>query len=302
MTTERLFEFLVLSQILSFSKAASKLFMTQATLSRHIMELETELGVKLLERNTHSVRLTPQGRIFASRLPRLISKAESSLSRLRFADIEPIGSVSIACLENHIHEQLTIFLAYFTSKYPDIDLKLDIISSEDIPSVIESHDMTFTAFELQSLPAAVSASLAFRTPGVLSVSAEHPLTALQQVTPESLAGKTLIVPYADEMFCSYAINRQIVEKLTGGKVNILKVPSIESALALVSIGKGVAIIPQNLPQNVVMNVWTLDIVPPICFFDTYLYYNFSFSNNAATLFADEFEAFKTSTDENSHPQ
>lgn len=300
MTTERLFEFLVLSQILSFNKASTKLFMTQATLSRHIMELETELGVKLLERNTHSVRLTPQGRIFASRLPRLIGRAESSLNRLRFADIEPTGSVSVACLENHIHDQLTIFLAYFTSKYPDIDLKLDIIGSEDIPSVIETHDVTFTAFELQSLPGGVTASLAFRTPGVLSVSAEHSLTTLRQITPESLAGETLIVPYADDMFCSYATNRQIIERLTGGKVNVLKVPSIESALTLVSIGKGVAIVPQHLPQNVVMNVWTMDIVPPVCFFDTYLYYNHTFSNNAATLFADEFEAFASSSDESSH--
>ena len=297
MTTERLFEFLVLSQILSFSKASTKLFMTQATLSRHIMELEAELGVKLLERSTHSVRLTPQGRIFASRLPRLIGRAESAYNRLRFADIEPTGSVSIACLENHIHEQLTIFLAYFTSKYPDIDLRLDIISSEDIPSVVESHDMTFTAFELQSLPGGVSASRAFRTPGVLSVSAEHTLATLRQITPESLSGETLIVPYADEMFCSYSTNRQIIERLTGGKVNILKVPSIESALALVSIGKGVAIVPQHIPQNMVMNVWTLDIVPPVCTFDTYLYHNTSLSNCAAALFADEFEAFANSPGE-----
>jgi len=110
MTTERLYEFLVLSQTLSFSAAAKKLFMAQSTLSRHIVEMEDELGIKVLERGTHSVHLTLAGRMLASRIPRLLEKNEQAMAHLRLANTQTSGRVSIACLENNIHDQLVIFL------------------------------------------------------------------------------------------------------------------------------------------------------------------------------------------------
>ena len=149
MTTERLFEFLVLSQTLSFSAAAKKLFMTQSSLSRHIADLEEELGVRLLERSTHSVRLTQPGRRLASRVPGLMQKNGAALSRLRLAGSRTSGSVSICCLENSIHEQLVIFLNYFAAKYPDIDFSIDVLSRSDRIAVFESYDLSFTGFELQ---------------------------------------------------------------------------------------------------------------------------------------------------------
>ena len=51
-----------ISKTLNFSKAAEELFISQPTLSYQIRRLEDELGVKLLERSTRNVELTPIGR------------------------------------------------------------------------------------------------------------------------------------------------------------------------------------------------------------------------------------------------
>ncbi len=296
MTTERLFEFLVLSQTLSFSGAAKKLFMTQSSLSRHIAELESELGIKVLERNTHTVRLTQSGRMLASRIPQLLQKSSSSLSRLRLAEIQTSGSVSIACLENSIHEQLVIFLSYFSAKYPEIDLKIDVISRNDRVAVFDEYDLSFTAFEFQKLPAYILSSPAFQSPGVLSTRESHRLANNYHISLEDLAGETLIIPYANEVFCSFSVVRQLAEKHTNHSISIINVPSVESALAMVAFGKGVAILPQHLSQNSLLNVWSMDISTPGCVFDTYVYHNESRDNPAAVLMMNELRSFKPNSD------
>ena len=64
MTLNQLECFSVLAQRLNFTQAADDLFMSQPALSRTISALEGELGVRLFDRNSRSVALTPAGRAF----------------------------------------------------------------------------------------------------------------------------------------------------------------------------------------------------------------------------------------------
>ena len=52
----------------SFSKAADKLYVSQPYLSQHVLRLEKEFGVKLLDRSQTPLRLTEAGRIYANYL------------------------------------------------------------------------------------------------------------------------------------------------------------------------------------------------------------------------------------------
>jgi len=81
--TGRFYEFLVLSKLLSYSKAADTLYISQSVLTKHIQELEKEMGVALFTRNTHGVVLTEAGRALAKACPGLINKCDSTLRRLR---------------------------------------------------------------------------------------------------------------------------------------------------------------------------------------------------------------------------
>ena len=88
MKTEKLYEFLVLSQTLNYSKAASALYISQSVLSRHILEMERELGVRLFIRTTHEVRLTQAGLLLAQNAESLIDKC-SAAARFAKADSFP---------------------------------------------------------------------------------------------------------------------------------------------------------------------------------------------------------------------
>lgn len=66
-------EFLVLSQYKNYNVAAEHLFMSQPTLSRHIKEMEGELGVSLFERSTRRVELTECGAFLVPYAKRIVS-------------------------------------------------------------------------------------------------------------------------------------------------------------------------------------------------------------------------------------
>ena len=66
-------EFLMLADTLNFTRAASALHISQPTLSRHIAELERQMGCELFERTTNSVKLTEAGRAFYKKAAAIVS-------------------------------------------------------------------------------------------------------------------------------------------------------------------------------------------------------------------------------------
>ena len=75
-TIKQLRYLIALSQTLSFTKAAEICFVGQSTLSAGLKELEDGLGVQLVERDKHSVSMTPTGLGVVERAQRLIAQAD----------------------------------------------------------------------------------------------------------------------------------------------------------------------------------------------------------------------------------
>lgn len=69
-----LVEFVELAQSLNYTKTAEQLCISQSVLSKHIMTLEVELGVKLLNRTRRSVELTEEGRVVLEEGLQIVNK------------------------------------------------------------------------------------------------------------------------------------------------------------------------------------------------------------------------------------
>ncbi|MEV4163782.1 LysR family transcriptional regulator [Nonomuraea dietziae] len=77
--------FRAVAEELNFSRAAQRLGMAQPPLSRAIQQLERRLGVKLLERTTHHVALTPAGTVLLDEAERVLAAAAVAARRTRRA-------------------------------------------------------------------------------------------------------------------------------------------------------------------------------------------------------------------------
>jgi DNA-binding transcriptional LysR family regulator len=83
MEFRHLLSFLAVADELHFGRAAAKVHLAQPSLSQHLRRLERELGVQLMERTSHDVRLTPAGRVFQVEARRLVDQANRAVAAVQ---------------------------------------------------------------------------------------------------------------------------------------------------------------------------------------------------------------------------
>lgn len=84
--TKWLEDFIALSELRNFSRAAEARFITQPAFGRHIKALEEAVGRQLIDRTTHPVSLTPAGKQFRTTARNLIQQLDHGLTQLKGVD------------------------------------------------------------------------------------------------------------------------------------------------------------------------------------------------------------------------
>src|SRR2546423_7483448 len=83
MELRQLHYFVAVAEEGNISRAAQKIFLTQPALSRQIKALEDEIGQCVLERQAHSIRLTPLGQALLLEARELLQRADKMLESVR---------------------------------------------------------------------------------------------------------------------------------------------------------------------------------------------------------------------------
>lgn len=113
----------------SFFKAAEVTGHSNSYISKTISKLEAKLGVRLLNRTTRSLSLTPEGKVYFEQCQQLVLDAEDALGLLSQSNIEPKGILKISCPVAFAQGYLHDFLSIYLQRYPDVELQLDLNDS-----------------------------------------------------------------------------------------------------------------------------------------------------------------------------
>ncbi len=131
--------FISIADHCSFSIAAAELHLSQSALSRRIDRLENALGVKLFERTTRKVVLTPMGREFAPKARATIFGLEESMMNMRGFAERVRGEVTISCVPSAVRYFLPPVLQSFHQQHPHIVVRIiDEGASDALASVAQS--------------------------------------------------------------------------------------------------------------------------------------------------------------------
>ena len=89
--------FLVVANEGNITRAANLLHITQPTLSRQLMQLEEEFGVKLFQRGKHCVVLTNEGMLLKRRAQEIVALTEKAEMEIGTNSDAISGEISIGC-------------------------------------------------------------------------------------------------------------------------------------------------------------------------------------------------------------
>ncbi len=118
--------FLAVAREQSFTKAATKLGVSQSALSHTVRGLEAQLGVRLLTRTTRSVAPTPAGDRLLTTMGPLLDEIEAGMAALSEFRDKPAGTIRITAGEHAAHTVLWPALERLLPDYPDIKVELDL--------------------------------------------------------------------------------------------------------------------------------------------------------------------------------
>lgn len=132
----RLKVFYTVSQKLSFTKAAEALFVSQPAVTKHIKELEEQLGTSLFKRNGSNISLTPAGQILVKHTQHIFDTYAALENELAQLNDSVNGTIRIGASTTLAQYVLPRILALFKSTYPAIHFTFANGNSEAIEQLV----------------------------------------------------------------------------------------------------------------------------------------------------------------------
>ena len=236
--------FVAVADTLHFGKAAARMNMTQPPLSRQIQLLEHVLGVKLLDRTSRAVKLTPAGRVFLLEARRILRLTESAALATRRIASGEAGTISLGFTAASGYSFLPRLLLQRAARAPNIDIALkEMVSAEQVESLLTGRidvgllrpPVTRSEFSIRKVASeGLVAALPFGDPRLSEASLTLKDFDRQPLIMYAPEGARYFRDMLAELFAQEDVAPVAIQSLS----------QIHSMLALVRAGIGAAIVPE----------------------------------------------------------
>lgn len=130
--------FVAVAKHRSFTRAADDLHIAQQAVSQQIRSLERTLDVRLLERNSRMVTLTPAGAVFLADANRVLTAAARATRRIRAAATGQLGSLRLAHTLTTVWDTLPELLTDLAQSLPQLQIEAREVFGGDIADLLVS--------------------------------------------------------------------------------------------------------------------------------------------------------------------
>lgn len=185
--------FVAVARYGSFSQAGQHIGLSQSAVSHSIKELETETGVRLLDRTTREVVLTEAGTQLARRLESILEDLNTTLLDVRSYGEQRSGTVRIAASQTISAHLMPQCISASQQRYPDIRLMLRDRVQQGVLQSVRNAEVDFgivvNPLQMQDLESEVI----LEEPFLLLCRQDDPLMALDAVTWKALANRVMVL-------------------------------------------------------------------------------------------------------------
>ena len=233
----------------SFTKAAVNHYISQTAITQQIQALEESIGVKLLDRGSRPVSLTPAGKVFLKEAREILSRMDAALWRTREASTGLEGELRIGYTKGYEHSDLPKHLRDFHHEYPNVLIscyrcdtdrlaagliggEYDVIFTWDSTNILQEESLQIQTVEHVPLRVALYAS--------------HPLARRKELTRRDLKQENILFMSPSGTGDSFGDAFYIrLYQQAGYQPNILlRSNDMESILMMVAAEEGISIVPE----------------------------------------------------------
>jgi DNA-binding transcriptional LysR family regulator len=237
--------FVTVAEERHFGRAAERLHIAQPPLSQQIQKLERQLGVDLIDRSRRPIELTDAGTALLGEARLALTHGDRAFAAARRAATGHLGHLHIGALQAAVDGVLSYVMRAHRRDYPDVNLELtELDTTEQVTQLVEHRlDVGFLRGPVDE-PALTIQTL-IEDPLAAVVSEDDALAEHERIAPALLRDQPIILwtrgaaptTYADvvALFRQHEIQPPIVDES----------PRIQTILALVASGAGIALLPTS---------------------------------------------------------
>jgi DNA-binding transcriptional LysR family regulator len=186
MADRRLQVFHTVARLLSFTKAAESLHMTQPAVTFQVRQLEEQFNTRLFDRTHNRISLTEAGKRvygYAQSIFELYSEMDNAVREMT-GDIS--GILMIGASTTIAEYMLPALLGDFKKKYPDVNVQLKVSNSDGIVHMVENNVIDLGVVESPVMNKNLVVEVCRMDQLVAVVSPQHPMANQESVKIENL--------------------------------------------------------------------------------------------------------------------
>ena len=259
--------FVAVAEELSFTRAAARLRTAQPSLSQQIRNLESELGVTLLDRNRHRVAVTNAGRVFLQQAKDILARVEHASRLARQAAEGLAGDLSVGTFPSADVRILPALRPLIAEHLPELRLILHSKYAVEPLSGLRTGALDVAFMRPPEDAAGLDVIEVLRERIVIVLPSHHPLARRKKIPVEALDDLPCI---AMERSMSPALHDAAASLYREARIRMHAVSSADNVLGqlkLVQEGLGFALLPDSLqallPPGVTFRPLDCDPVPTV---------------------------------------
>lgn len=205
-TLAQLRTFVTIAENKHFGAAASKLRISQPSLSQALVALETGLGVQLIERSTRKVIVTPIGQTLLPYARKTLEAADTFLAQSHGVNGTLSGPLNIGIIPTIAPYLLPYLIPLINSQFPEIELHVVEEQTEHLLESLRDGRVDVALMALPSESAGVVDMPLYDEPFIVVVPSDHHYAGRSNLTLDALDNLDLLL--LDEGHC---LHDQIVD-------------------------------------------------------------------------------------------
>ncbi|MDR0270794.1 LysR family transcriptional regulator [Paenibacillus sp.] len=226
-----------------FNRAAEELNYAQSTVTMQIQKLETELGMRLIDRGK-TFELTEAGRLFLEQSAHIVRDIEQLKDMMTELVSGEAGHVRLGVVEPVASYRLPEVLASFLHDYPNIRVSITIASSSTLYEQLQHGELDLAICSPPILRTTLYFEPLLTEHFVVLLPDQHPLACKDVISIRDLRDHRLLITAAD---CPYRRKLELIMQEPGGHpLDTLEIGSMSALKFYVQSGIGAALVPLSV--------------------------------------------------------